>query len=122
MASLYDFLDLIFLFAFLCAPFTLVGYYSLLAIQAFMTLRPISGQKASALTCFAFQCLIPLIGFPIFWICYYWWHPYPNPSEWGSDRNGFIAFYTTVSLAIALAVLTTILSSKPRFTGVTRDK
>ena len=111
MTSLFDFLDLVFLSAFLFAPYTLAGYYGLLAFQAFMTLRPIPNQKYSALTSFAIQCLIPLIGFPIFWICY-WWRPYPNPSEWGSDHNGFIAFYITVALAIALAMLTTKLASK----------
>ncbi len=108
MTSLFEF---IFLFAFLLWPFTLGGYYSLLAMQAFMTLRPITDQSPHALASFGCQCLVPFIGFPIFWICYHWWHPYPDPAELGSDLNGCIAFYITVAIAIALAVTTTKLAT-----------
>lgn len=110
MDSLFGFFHLVYFFAFLLAPYILIIYYGLLTLQALLTLRPIPDQRVSALTSFVFQCLIPLIGFPIFWF-FYWWQPYPNPTEWGSDRNGFIAFYITVTLAIGLAVLTSKLAS-----------
>lgn len=107
-------LDLILFFTFALWPYTLAVYYSLLVLQAFLILRPILDQAPSALVSFAAQCLMPLFGFPIFWICYYWWQPYPNPADWSSDPNGCIAFCLTIALAIALSVLTTKLATKPK--------
>jgi hypothetical protein len=104
--------EFIYIFAFLLWSVTLGLYYALLAVQAFVTLRPIPSQRRATLWSFTAQCLVPLIGFPIFWFCYYVWQPFPDPAEWGSDLNGCMAFYITVGLALALALLTSRLARR----------
>ena len=105
-------LDFIYLFAFLLWPFTLGGYYALVFIQAMVELRPNVHRRRSVLSSFALQCLVPVIGFPIFWTCHYIWKPFPDPVEWGSDLNGCIAFYITVGLALVLAFRTHRLATR----------
>jgi hypothetical protein len=105
-------MDMIFTLTMLFWPVTLPAYYLLLGLQAFFTLRPIPDQLLITLASFTLQCLMPLLAVPIFWFCYYVWHPHPEPAEWGSDQNGTIAFSISLGTAFALFISTTILSNR----------
>jgi hypothetical protein len=104
-------MEMIYTLTMLFWPVTLPAYYLLLGLQAFFTLRPLPDQRPITLASFTLQCLMPLLAVPIFWFCYYVWHPHPDPAEWaGSDQNGTIAFSISLGIACALFISTTILS------------
>lgn len=87
-------------------PVTLPAYYLFLAAYALTYLRPLSAQPTFVRASYITLLLMPILSLPVFWFCYYIWHPYPDSYEWGADRNGEMAFFISLAIAGLLFVAT----------------
>ncbi len=89
-------------------PVTLPAYYLSLVAYALIYLRPFSAQPTFVRGSYIALLLMPILSLPIFWFCYYVWHPYPDSYERGADENGETAFLISLTLAGLLFVTTLV--------------